>query len=286
MKKSISDRNGDAVMVTTVLMLSIILSVGGRLLLDHGETVGNDEDLVHVADVSDSLVSVRGSMGTILRSGDTEGHILNRVTLGTFGNPYLGVARSSGKLEYSPNPDSFEMSIYLEDGASERLLNTVSGNLKFTSNNYYYHDQDLIFQAGGIVIEQYDHYAMSADPTSEISRSPTGWSYSINLFSLTGNQWSISGIESVALSIGMVAIADLDIQPAPGEVISLRINGPGEEAWEDFFRNDLNSNGLIENNDFIINQPADWDSTSDHLEVELQGMENFVAKIGEMEVSL
>lgn len=284
--KRISDRRGDAVMVTTVLMLSIILSVGGRLLLDYGEIVGKDDDMLHAADVSDSLMSVRASMGTIVRSGDTESRILNRVTLGTSGNPYLGVARSSGILDYSPDPDLFEMAIYLEDGAAERMLNTVSGSLTFTSNNFYYHDQVLMYQAGGIVLNEYGYYAMSTTPTSEISKTPTGWTYSMILFSMTGNQWSISGIDSVALSIGMAGLADLVLEPAAGQVVSIRINCPGEEAWEDHFRNHLQSNGLVENTDFIITQPADWQSSSDHLEVELQGMERFVANIGEMEVSL
>jgi hypothetical protein len=284
--KRISDRRGDAVMVTTVLMLSIILSVGGRLLLDYGEIVGKDDDMVHAADVSDSLMSVRSSMGTLLRSGDTESRILNRVTLGTFGNPYLGVARSSGTLDYSPDPDSFQMSVYLEDGGNERLLNTISGSLTFTSNNFYYHDQTFLFQGGGIVLDEYGFRAMSTNPTSDVSRTPTGWTYSVILFSLTGSQWSISGIESVALNIGMAGLADLVLEPSAGQVVSLRINCPGEEAWEDHFRNDLVKNGLVENTDFIITQPADWNSTSDYLEVELQGMERFVANIGEMEVSL
>lgn len=273
-------------MVTTVLMLSIILSVGGRLMLDYGQVVGKDDDMLHAADVSDSLMSVRGSMGALLRSSDTESSILNRVTLGTYGNPYLGVARSSGNLEYSPTPDSFEMSIFLEEGGTERMINTITGSLSFTSKNFYYHDQTFLYQAGGIVVEEYGYYAMAIDPTSEITKTSTGWVYSMMLYSMTGNQWSISGIESVAMTIEMAGLSDLTIEPTPGQVISLRINCQGEEAWESFFRSQLTLSGLKENVDFIITPPADWTSSADLLEVELIGPESFIANIGEMEVSI
>jgi hypothetical protein len=284
--KRVLDLKGDAVMVTAVLMLSIILSVGGRLLLDYGEMVGKDEDMLHAVDVSDSLMSTRGSMGSLLRSSDTENSILNRITLGTFGNPYLGVARSSGSLEYYPQPENFEMIVVLEDGVNERMLNTISGSLTFTSNNFYYHDQQYIFQAGGIVVEEYGYFAMSTNPTTEVIETSTGWAYEMMLYTMTGGQWTVSGIESVALNIQMAGFSDLLIEPAAGEIVSLRINCHGEQAWEGFFRSQLTLNGLVENTDFTITTPSDWDSATEFLEIDMLGLERFSARIGEMEVTI
>jgi len=93
----ITDDRGDAVMVTAVLLLSIFLSVGSNYLLEHGDNVGKEEDMVHAAYVEDSFLNTRSSMSSLLKAADTKTVIIERFTLGTSGNPYLGVARSSGK---------------------------------------------------------------------------------------------------------------------------------------------------------------------------------------------
>jgi len=284
--KRVSDRNGDAVMVTTVLMLSIILSVGGKLVLDYGEIVGKEQDMLHASDVSDSMLSMRASMSTLLEAGDTDTSILNRITLGTYGNPYLGVARSSGRLVYSPAPEDFLLSVFLEEGGSETLLNSVSGSLVFESNNFYYIDQVITFQSGGLVLDEYGRCVMSEPALFEVVRTSSGWGVDLELFTLTGEHWSTSGIDSTPLTIGLDGYSEISRDLSAGQVVSMRFNGPGEKAWEYGIRSLLTGNGLIENVDFSVTRPSDWSSSSEYLEIDLTGMKTVHLLTGEMEVRI
>ena len=138
MKKGrIWDDRGDAVMVTSVMLLSIFLSVGSSYILDYGDVVGKESDMAHAADIEESFLRSRASMNSLLRAQDTRTFIIDRYTLGTVGNPYLTVARSSGTLYADPDPDSFQFQIILDDGVNEVVLNTVNGLMAYESNYYF-----------------------------------------------------------------------------------------------------------------------------------------------------
>ena len=114
--RSILDNDrGDAVIVTTVLLMSIALSFGGSMLMDYGEVVGKEDEMTHVASIQDSFIRLRTSMYSLLEGEDTSATIINRITLGTYGNPYLAVSRASGTLTIDPTNDRFSVSIVFKD---------------------------------------------------------------------------------------------------------------------------------------------------------------------------
>ena len=108
-KDHLVDDRGDAVMVTAVLLLSIFLSVGSNYLLEYGKILGKEKDMEHSTDVEESLLRTRASMSVLLDSEDLNTVIIDRYTLGTFGNPYLTVARSSCTLTIDPDPSFFQI---------------------------------------------------------------------------------------------------------------------------------------------------------------------------------
>ena len=184
-KGKIGDDRGDAVMVTSVLLLSIFLSVGSSYLLDHGKVVGKESDMAHATDIEESFLRTRASMRSLLKSRDTNTFIYDRYTLGTPGNPYLTVARSSGTLYADPDPDAFQLQVVLIDGASENILNTVNGVMVYESNNYYFHDQVYYFTAGGVVLEQYGSQVMSATPDIDLQSTMSGYQIQFFLYGIT-----------------------------------------------------------------------------------------------------
>lgn len=284
MKKSGLDDTGDAVMVTSVLLLSLVLAVSGRLMLDYGEAMGKEDDMAHASDVEGSLLKTRGSMYTLLENEETSTTLINRITLGTFGNPYLGVGRSSGRLEYSSDPDMFHMEILLDDGITERLVDSVSGVLSYESNNFYFHDQTYVFEGGAIVLEEYGMQTMKAPPALEYENIGTGWSLELGMYGMAGGYWVVSGIESVSLSTRLEGYSEQTIEPSSGESIVIRINSPHEKAWESYIRSYFLEKGLTENSDFVITPPSDYSSTAEFLDVELLTIKDLTYYLGDMEV--
>ena len=282
MKRFMNDQRGDAVIITAVILLSLAAAVGGRLLLDYGESIGKEDDMIHISDVEDSFIRLRGSMYSLLDSEDTRSTIVSRVTLGTSGNPYLTVARSSGKLSYDVGTDNFDIAFYRNVGGVEVLIDSASGSITYESNNYYFDDQSLIYSGGGIVVDEYGFKAMSAPPSIKMERGFDSYGISMNIYGMSGYSWSISGIDAIPLSITMNAFSQTALNMGGGETIIVRISGEVRNAWSAYLRAYLSSLGLTEGaaDDFLIT------SYGDHQDIELKTMSFFVCNVGVMEVSI
>ena len=285
--RSILDNNrGDAVIVTTVLLMSIGLSLGGSMLIDYGAIVGKEDEMAHVASVQDSFVRLRTSMYSLLEARDTSATIINRVTLGTYGNPYLTVSRAGGSLEIDPGNDNFMVSLVLEDtvAGTETELNSIKGCISFETDNNYFHDQKYIFQSGAVLLQEYDGNTLTSNPPFSVVNLGDDWGVDMELYGLTSNGQMISGYYSIPLLVSMDGYSLIDTDMDPGEVISIRINGEGEQAWSEFYRSQLILSGLVEGADFIITDPLDWNDPLQLVEIELISLASFSAQIGEMEV--
>lgn len=283
MNRIMKDRRGDAVMVTSTLLLSLILSAGATMLLDYGEIKGKEEDMLHVTDVESSLLKARSGMEKLQENGDYEMVISSRITLGTYGSPYLGMARSSGKLSYDPSYNGFNMGIYIESGGSRSLLNSVNGHLLFESNNYYYRDQDLVFQGGGVIRKEETSSTMAWSPSIDVSRDLTSWSLTGSIYGLTGTEWSITGIESVSLSTSLQGSSRVERNIDPGDSVIMVYNGENTQAWETWWGSFAGLNGLALGVDIDITRPA---GPAGPLEIELITLESIMIDIGEMEMIL
>ncbi|MBN1390778.1 MAG: hypothetical protein JXA22_09080 [Candidatus Thermoplasmatota archaeon] len=280
--KGLNDR-GDAIMVTSVLMISILLSVGSNYLIQYGDRIGREDDMEHVTDVEDSMLRIRTSMNSLITTRDTNTMILNRVTMGTPGNPYLTVARSSGILTHSPDPTTFHMDLIVR-GTTDYILNSINGAITFESNNYYFHDQKYHFTAGGVVREQLGTDVMSSYPDITVSESGSRYNMQLFLYGMAGEQWKISGIETVPLKIRMAGYSDIERNIGPTEQLVIKVNGIGEVAWYNYLKGYLTEKGLVEGSDFDFVTPADWGDPGQYLTIELPGIESLFARIGDMEV--
>jgi len=254
-------------------------------LISYGEAEGKESDMEHVSDVEDSLMNVRGSMYTLLDSSDTRTSIVNMVTLGTFGNPYLAVARSSGTLEVEPSQDRFFAMVMVGPSGSETMVDLVGGNMVYEGDIYYFEDHDYHFEGGAVIVDEGGSKAMSSWPSIDLVETPTGHGIYLSMYGMGSNRLSISGIESVILSVRLESFTSRSLALS-GESVTLRINSFSEEVWKGYFTDLLMGESLVAGVDFIITDPADWNDPSDFLEVEIRDMEFINMDIGVMGVSI
>lgn len=274
---------GDAVMVTAVLLLTLALSVGGRLLISYGEAQGKEMDMEHIDDVQDSMTGIRGSMYTLLDAGDMSTNIVNRVTLGTFGNPYLATAMSSGTLSVEPSASYFSLEVLVGTPGAETTLDSISGAMVYRSDLYYSNDQDLDFEGGGLIVDEGGMMAMSSPPSFELRETPTGYGIMMSFYGMGGGRMSISGTESILVEVRMESytIHTIDLE---GDSVRIRINSVAEGVWKDFFSEVLRIAGLASGVDYEFTDPVDWQDPDQYLEVEFRGMDFLHSKMGVMGV--
>ncbi|MDG6224507.1 MAG: hypothetical protein QCI82_03240 [Candidatus Thermoplasmatota archaeon] len=286
MKRLLSDR-GDAVMVTAVILLSLAVSVGGRLLISYGEAQGKEMDMEHISDVEDSLLNMRGSMYTLLDAKDSRTTVVNRLTLGTFGNPYLAVARSSGSLEVRPDRDRFFCSLYAGPTGSEILLDTVTGSIKYDSELFYFEDQDYYFEGGAIIIDESGYRTMSSFPSVELRETPTGWGIALSFYGLGSEPFSVSGIESISAEVSLQSYTSRTLTLSEAtDSIMLRINSFSEQSWKAYFDSFLGGKGLVNGVHYSFTDPVDWEDTTQFLEVRIDTMQYISYDMGVMGVNI
>lgn len=285
MKSLMKDQNGDAVMIAAVLLLSLGVALGGRLLIGYGEIQGKEDDMAHMADLEDSMMRMRGSMYTLLESGDTQTTIVNRATLGTYGNPYTTVARSSGKISMDPRPDSFSMRLILRSGGTDTMIDSISGSLTYQGDNYYYVDQEYSFHGGGILLTSYGSDTVSSPPSINIDKG-IGNEYSVHIraYGITGGVRSVTGFESIQLESSMQTYSSDQISIPGGSSLVVSINCRGEQAWKNYFSSYLKGQELVEGTDFNINDPVDWTDPDEYLELEILTLNSLDYRFGNMEV--
>jgi hypothetical protein len=276
---------GDAVMVTAVLLLTLALSVGGRLLISYGEAQGKEMDMAHVDDVQDSMVGIRGSMYTLLDAGDMNTRIVNRVTLGTFGNPYLATAMSSGTLSIEPSASYFSLEVLVGPSGAESPLDSVSGAMVYSSDLYYFNDQDLVFEGGGVIVDEGGMMAMSSPPSFEFRETQTGHGIVMSFYGIGGLRSSISGTETIMVEVVMESYSfhNIDLE---GQSVRVRINGASEQVWKGHFSEVLLSAGLASGVDYEFVDPSDWQDPDQYMEVEFRGMESLQSRMGVMGVMI
>jgi hypothetical protein len=283
-RRILSDK-GDAVMVTAVLLLSLAVSVGGRLLISYGEAQGKEMDMEHLDDVQDSLQRTRGSMYTLLDAGDTRTQIVNRITLGTFGNPYLAVARSSGTLSIRPDPTDFTVSVLAGPSGSESLLDEVSGSIVFEGSLYYYQDQDYHFEGGAVIVDQGGFRAISSPPAFELRETPGGFGVFLSFYGMAGGAVSLSGIETIVMKVRMESYTAHRFDLS-GDSVRIRVNSNAEMVWRDYFLERFKTHNLVAGADYVITNPVDWTSPAQFLDIELRGMDYLNERMGIMEVTI
>jgi hypothetical protein len=276
-----NDEKGDAVLITVILLLSIALTLGGNLLLAYGDSLGKEDDMLHMTDVEGSFMRMRGSMFTLLEERDTNSIVIQRFTLGTDGNSYLGIARSSGTLNMEPG--TFEISVGVRSGGILDKINSVSGQIKFASNNYYFDDQIMSYQGGAVVVEEYDQKTLDNPPSFPIQRYSTGFGITFNLYGISGRSFEITGIETTTLEMNMLSQSSNYREIRAGDSIVVTVNSNAQDAWEDWFRSYLGENSLVEGagNDFQISTNIDGE-----LEVEIFNSLEVRVISGIMEVRL
>jgi hypothetical protein len=264
LKRLRNDEKGDAVLITVILLLSIALTLGGNLLLAYGESLGKEEDMLHMTDVEDSFMRMRGSMFTLLEAKDTDSLVVQRFTLGTDGNSYLGIGRSSGK--FGMDPSTFEITVGVKTAGILDKINSVSGQITFESRNYYFDDQTMTYQNGAVIVDEYDHKTVADPPPVSIQRYSSGFGMEFNLYGISGNSFEISGIETTMLKMNMISQSSNFREVRSDESILVIIDSDARDAWEDWFRSYLGENSLVEGagNDFLISTNLDGE-----LEVEI-----------------
>jgi hypothetical protein len=238
-KAKMMDKQAVSAIVTFVLLTSIALIFAGNWLNVAVPQWGSAAEEEMVSQGQNQLIGLRASVKSQIYSDNTDFVIANYIKLGTSGEAWKGVGRANSELVFDPQASS----LLFQNNTGN--LAATKGNLKFSSDNLYYPDQDLIFESGAVIKAQHGSSAMVAPPEFSAEIEGTRISVNMALISLTGEGDEMSG------NLGIIIYSRMSSREYNwynwtnedrNLIISITTSFP--EAWSSYFETKLLKQGF------------------------------------------
>ncbi len=133
---------------------------------------------------------------------------------------------------------------------------TVGGSLAASVNNQYYTPQTLVYQGGAVILSQHRASIVQSGPQlSALNSSSTGATVALNLISLLGQNFTLSGNGPVSLTNTYFSGSNLSVGQYKGinriNVLNLSIQTSYASAWAKYFTTALSKLQNVTSNPLV-----------------------------------
>jgi hypothetical protein len=251
-KKLIKSNEGVVGIVVAVLLIGLMVSVVSLVQSVYVPKWMEQKEAEHMNEVSSQFSHLKFAIDTQSSTGQLNSPIASSITLGSKEMPFLMSLRAFGYLDilsnsidfnFANNTDNYQFSL---------------GSIKYSSLNGYYLDQSFIYQAGAVIVNQYEGNMMSIKPSFVIVNDSEDVNITIKLVDIVGigGKVSASGFGTTAIQTEYLEYNHFNLT----DIDSIEINTLYPNAWE-IYLNWLLEKQLepsdysldINNNDITIN---------------------------------
>lgn len=237
--RSRNDDDGVTNVVSLIMITAIIVSFMGMVFTTYLPAWGKDIEVQTLNDVMDSYMDLKSGMDTLSVGGDQGTSITTKIALGSNGGPMFGFGRMTGSL--SLNNEGGEMSVY---DASTTYAQT-RGTLKYSSNNIYVEDQEIILEGGAIFRDQAVSSVVKGAPNILVDRD-TGTGdirVYVLLSNLQGSEIGFSGTGSFMVRTSLLT-AEFSEYSLGGVDVTIDIETEHEDLWEEIADDMMEEQGI------------------------------------------
>ena len=190
-------KSNDAVVgiVVALLLVGLFLSV---LMIVQTTFIPNwmeQLEAEHMDEVGNQFAQLKYAVDIQSLVGEYKGpnipKMFTSITLGSKEYPILRSSRAFGSLEIIPD----FYAINITNDTAGYFANYSIGGIKYISKNSYFINQHFAFEAGAIILEQYEGNVMAIEPSIDIEHSVNN---NIIAFNMTNLSTNIGGKPSVS----------------------------------------------------------------------------------------
>ena len=244
-KRIIPSNEGVVGIVTAFLIIGLIVIVFSVVQTVYVPQWMKENEADHMEVVADQFSQIKFAIDTHCQFEDENNPITTSITLGNKEMPILSSSRSYGSIEILP--EQFVISI---SGASFPTSTTALNTLKYSSSNAYFLDQEYIFEAGAIILSQYQGDTMVIKPSFSIDNNKTDdfkFNISIDLVNIipVEDENYISGYGIYPIKTQYESVDEFTIN----QISNLLIQTEFPDSWERFLNNSFKQAGLKYSND-------------------------------------
>ena len=278
------DEKAVSIVVATVMLMAVGMMLMGDFFVNYTPLIGEEDESQHMYDVHNQMIGVRNIVSLLMETEDTNIELLVGIRLGTPGCAYQAIGKANGDLSIDPSRSSVEINRTNPDASVYRSF----GNLKFVSQNMYFQDQRVVYECGGVLVDQYGHSSFISNPDFEAIYKDGYINVSFTSVSLAGSVASVGGSGTRLVRASLIQSNDND--PTDWEGLSrdltFEIHTQHPDAWIDFMNSTLKKSGFTYDNtlaadgDFIV-QERPWG-----LRVVIANVDHYKSTQGVVEIEL
>ena len=223
-RKLIKSNEGVVGIVVAVLLIGLMVSVVSLVQSVYVPKWMEQKEAEHMNEISSQFSHLKFAIDTQSSTGHLNSPIASSITLGSKEMPFLMSLRAFGYLDILPNSIDFNF----ENNTDNYPFSL--GAIKYSSLNGYYLDQSFIYQAGAVIVNQYEGNMMSIKPSFVIVNDSGIVNITIKLVDIVGigGKLSASGFGTTAIQTEYLEYNEYNIT----DIDSIEINTLYPNAWK------------------------------------------------------
>lgn len=286
------DNRGVSNIVTSIMMMGIVFTILGMVLTVYVPIWAKSLESQHMDEVNNSFTDLKSTVDSQIAQDDVGTKMTTRVTLGTEGGPLLGLGQSTGSLQFHPQHSL--LSVYNSNDSFEKY-GTGRGRITFQANNFYFPDQDYIFENGAVILNQMGNSLMKVEPNFYVNNVSGNTEITLVLITLQGDLENVGGIKSQSIQTTLLSNNKDTVywgtgsDPGSGKNITLAINTSYPDVWWEYFDDLMKNHSGLDSNEYILDEPRQIGAARDNLwmvELVVLDVNKFITTIAYMEVTV
>ncbi len=231
------NREGVAGAVATIFILLIVLSFINIYIGAYVPSYMRTQEYNHMQDVYQQFSTFQ-LQNYNLESGHWQYPLATTFVMGSQGEaPFASPTNGQIMFSHSSFSVSIKLNYSLNSTTPIRQYNSAGGSLSLSVQNRYFTPQTVTYQGGAVIVTQDGISFISSGPQFKALYSGSGKTatstVTLNLISLIGNNFSLSGSGPASLSTSYFSNRSVYLTPPSGTTLNLTINtqSPMALAW-------------------------------------------------------
>jgi len=238
MKRRIKDsKDGVVGIVTAFLIVGLIVAVVSVIQTVYIPKWMEQQEADHMEEVGNQFAQLKYAIGQHILAKEAGIPISTSITLGSKELPFLMSSRAFGSVSIIPD----QCNITIKNVSGTNVFSSLVGIIIYSSANAYYLDQDYIYEAGAVIINQEQGNTMAIKPNFIVSNEESiSISFTITNISVVAGKSSIAGYGTYPIQTEFADYDNSLIQ----NISKITIDTRYQNAWHIFLNTTLRNQGL------------------------------------------
>ena len=237
-RKNLTNSN-DAVagIVVAILLVGLFVTIFSIIQTAYVPQWMEEIESEHMDEVASQFAYLKFATDVQLQSSNSNLSISVPITLGSDKIPYLLSERSYGDLDILSDSSV----VTIKNATNSYIYNL--GTMKYSSRNSYFVDQTFSYEAGAVIVSQYQGDFLSLSPFFSVNNSQMiNISFTLVNISSVGGKTSANGYSTTSILTKYLSSSDQTI--TIDNVTQIKIDTSYPNSWKGFFNETLEDEGL------------------------------------------